>query len=126
MEKKQKIIIAIVTILLIILIIFGIFSFISYKPSEKEVGKPNTDFGTSEEASNPDEENVDWSGSTVVYYSSKEEVIKAINKEWTMGNTTASFESEDEDCWYFVDTNYNRYAYCKSDSIIKIVEPTSE
>lgn len=125
MEKKQKIIITIIVILIIILITLGIYLFLSYSSKEQEYGEANNEFGDSEEISNPDGENVDWAGSTVIYYSSKEEVIEAINNEWVSGDVTASYESEDEDCWYFIDTNNDRYSYCKSDPVIKNIEPKS-
>ena len=125
MEKKQKIIITIIVILIVILIALGIYLFLSYSSKEKEYGNPNTEFGDSEKIPNSEEENVDWAGSTVVYYSSKEEVIEAINNEWVSGGVTAKYESEDEDCWYFIDTNNDRYAYCKSDPVIKNIEPKS-
>jgi len=125
MEKKQKIIITIIIILLVILITLGVYLFLSYNSTEKGYGEPNTQFEDSEEASNSEEDSVDWAGSAVVYYSSQEEVIEAINNEWVSGGVTASFESEDEDCWYFIDTNNDRYSYCKSDPTIKNLGPKS-
>ncbi len=112
MNKKTKILISIIGILIIVLITVGIISFSKYK---KEENKPST---YNNSISSDDVEGAEGMNND---YSSKEEVLQAIQSSIIEDGVTVSFVKEEDGCWYYEDTTNTEYMFCESNpTIIKM------
>lgn len=105
MEKKNIIVIYIIIVLIIILLIVGSISFAKYNENNSN----NTTNNSEEEA----EFIVEGAEQMISIYSSKEEVLEVI-KQLAGPDVNVSFVNEEDDCWYYKDSENSEYVYCLS------------
>ena len=106
--NKRKMLIIIISVLLVILVALGVILYISHsKSNEKEMF-----------------EETSTEGATFIPIDSKEEVIEEIKNFHTSSkDATVAFEKEEDDCWYFNDSDGNKYMYCLNNpEIQKLLE----
>ena len=106
--KKRNILIKILSILLIVLIVVGVVLYTSHAKENGMVGKELFDDNTSEGAQ--------------LVPGTQEEVIEEIKSFHTDSpDATVTFVKEENECWYFNDSEGNEYMYCFSNpEIIKL------
>lgn len=95
--NKRKMLIIIISVLLVILVALGVILYISYsKSNEKEMF-----------------EETSTEGATFIPIDSKEEVIEEIKNFYTdTPDAVVIFDKEEDNCWYFSDSDGNNYTYC--------------
>ena len=111
--NKRNILIIIISILLIVLIAVGIVLYTSYAKENGLSGKEMFD-------DNPSE------GVNLVP-GTQEDVIEEIKAFYTESpNSTVTFIKEEDECWYFNDSEGNDYMYCFSNpEVIKLEKKPS-